>query len=101
MPTTSWLSCRKQAIPVAAALCLLLPAAPAVAQVTEVPEAVRKKFNLDADFYKKHVDYKGLSILGSAKVSDEAMLEARHLIDQLLGEREDILKAMVKRGCRF
>ncbi len=69
--------------------------------MTEVPDSIRKKFNLDADFYKKHVDYKGFSILGSAKVSDAALLEARYLIDQLLGEREDILKAMIKRGCRF
>jgi alpha-glucosidase len=70
-------------------------------KVTEVPEAVVKKFNLDTTFYKKHIDYKGFSILGSAKVSDEALLEARRLIDQLLVEREDILKAMIKRGCRF
>jgi alpha-glucosidase len=70
-------------------------------KVTEVPEAVVKKFNLDTTFYKKHVDYKGFSILSSAKVSDEALLEARYLIDRLLGDREDILKAMIKRGCRF
>jgi alpha-glucosidase len=102
MPATSWLLRRKPALREVAALCLaLLTAAAASAQVTEIPEAVRKKFNLDADFYKKHVDYKGLSILGSAKVSDKALLEARYLIDQLLGEREDILKAMIKRGCRF
>ncbi|MFO0863509.1 MAG: hypothetical protein U0744_02415 [Gemmataceae bacterium] len=71
------------------------------AEVTEVPEAIRKKFDLDTSFYKKHVDYRGFSILGSAKVSDEALLEARYLIDKLLGHREDILKAMIKRGCRF
>jgi hypothetical protein len=29
------------------------------------------------------------------------LLEARYLIDKLLGEREDILKAMIKSGCRF
>jgi alpha-glucosidase len=70
-------------------------------KVAEVPEAVVKKFKLDTTFYKKHVDYKGFSILGSAKVSDEALLEARYLIDQLLHDREDVLKAMIKRGCRF
>lgn len=69
--------------------------------VTEVPEAVVTRFNLDTTFYKKHLDYKGFSILASAKVSDEALLEARYLIDKLLGDREDILKAMIKRGCRF
>ena len=80
------------------------PAAPAAkdeAKVTEVPEAVVKKFKLDTTFYKKHVDYKGFSILGSAKVSDAGLLEARYLIDQLLGDRADILKAMIKRGCHF
>jgi len=95
-------TCCSRAIATAVALCCLPLTLPkAAGQVTEVPEAVRKKFNLDADFYKKHVDYKGFSILGSAKVSDQALLEARYLIDQLLGEREDILKAMIGRGCRF
>jgi alpha-glucosidase len=70
-------------------------------KVTAVPDEVIKRFKLDTTFYKKHVDYKGFSILSSAKVSDEALLEARFLIDKLLGEREDIRKAMIKAGCRF
>jgi alpha-glucosidase len=70
-------------------------------KVTEIPEAVIKKFDLDTTFYKKYVDYKGFSILSSAKVSDEALLEARYLIDQLLHDREDILKGLIRRGCRF
>lgn len=70
-------------------------------KVTAVPEEIVKKHRLDTDFYKKHLDYKGFSILSSAKVSDAALYEARHLIDKLLGEREDILKAMIKAGCRF
>jgi hypothetical protein len=106
---------------ISAALCLLMPTAapasdrtdllrfprtttilqPQGPKVTEISEEIRKKFKLDADFYKKHVDYKGFSIISSAKVSDEGLLEARYLIDKLLGEREDILKAMIKRGCRF
>ena len=73
----------------------------AQAKVTEVPEAVIKKFNLDTTFYKKHVDYKGFSILSSAMVSDAALLEAHYLIDKLLGDRDDILQALIKRGCRF
>jgi len=71
------------------------------AKVTAVPEAVIKKFDLNTAFYKKHVDYKGFSILSSARVSDAGLLEARYLIAQLLGEREDILQAMIGRGCRF
>jgi hypothetical protein len=69
--------------------------------VTPVPEEVVKRFKLDTTFYKKHLDYKGFSILSSAKVSDAGLYEARYLIDKLLGEREDILKAMIKAGCRF
>jgi alpha-glucosidase len=70
-------------------------------RVTQVPEEVVKKYKLDTAFYQKHLDYKGFSILSSAKVSDAALLEARYLIDQLLGERDDILQAMIKAGCRF
>jgi alpha-glucosidase len=70
-------------------------------KVTEVPAAVIEKFQLDTTFYKKHLDYKGFSILASDKVSDEALLEARYLIDQLLHDREDILKALIDRGGRF
>jgi hypothetical protein len=70
-------------------------------RVTAIPETVIKKFDLDTTFYKKHLDYKGFSILSSDRVSDEALYEARYLIDQLLGQREDILKAMIKAGCRF
>jgi alpha-glucosidase len=70
-------------------------------KVTAIPEEVVEKFKLDTEFYKKHVDYKGFSILASARVSDAALLEARYLIDKLLGEREDILKAMIKARCRF
>jgi predicted metalloprotease with PDZ domain len=71
------------------------------APVTAVPEEVVKRFKLDTSFYKKHLDYKGFSILSSANVSDVALREAGYLIDQLLGKREDILKAMIKAGCRF
>jgi Anthrax toxin lethal factor, N- and C-terminal domain len=69
--------------------------------VTAIPDAVIKKYDLDTTFYKKHLDYKGFSILSSDKVSDTALYEARYLIDKMLGEREDILKAMIKSGCRF
>jgi alpha-glucosidase len=70
-------------------------------RVTAVPAEVVEKFKLDTTFYKKHIDYKGFSILSSAKVSDTALVEARYLIDQLLRERPDILRAMIKAGCRF
>ena len=70
-------------------------------KVTAIPEEVIKRYKLDTTFYKKHLDYKGFSITSSDKVSDEGLYEARYLIDKLLGEREDILKAMIKNGARF
>jgi alpha-glucosidase len=70
-------------------------------KVTEIPEAIIKKYDLDTKFYKKHLDYKGFSILSSARVSDEALYEARYLMDCMLCEREDIVKALIKRGVRF
>ena len=77
-------------------------------KVMAITEEIIEKYTLDQgqskldrEFSKKHLDYKGFSILSSAKVSDMALLEARYLIDQLLGDREDILKAMIKQGCRF
>lgn len=70
-------------------------------KVTSIPDETVKRYKLDTTFYKKHLDYKGFSIISSAKVSDAGLLEARFLIDKMLGEREDILKAMIKSGCRF
>ena len=55
-------------------------------KVTAIPEGVIQRYKLDTTFYKKHLDYKGFSILSSAKVSDVALLEARYLIDKLLGK---------------
>jgi hypothetical protein len=93
-----WAAC---CLPAGAAAQEPPPKQDAEPKVTPIAEEVIKKFKLDTTFYKKHLDYKGFSILSSAKVSDAALLEARYLIDKLLGEREDILKAMIKQGCRF
>jgi alpha-glucosidase len=75
-------------------------AAPPLPQVTTVPEKVRKKFRLDP-FYQKHTHYKGFSILSSSKVSDRALLEARFLIGQMLGNRDDVLAALIRARARF
>jgi alpha-glucosidase len=69
-------------------------------KVSEVPAELREALKLDP-FYKKHTDYKGYPILSSEKVSDAGLLEARHLISQMLADRDDIVKALIKRGCRF
>jgi alpha-glucosidase len=72
----------------------------APAKVTKVPEELREALKLDP-FYTKHTEYKGYPILSSAKVSDEALLEARYLIAHMLAERDDIVQAIRKKKCRF
>jgi alpha-glucosidase len=69
-------------------------------KVTGVPGELRESAKLDP-FYEKYTDAGGLPILSSKKVSDEALLEARQLILQMLSKREDVLQAIVKSKCRF
>ena len=76
---------------------LALQAAPKVAAP---PAKVRAALGLDA-FYQKHVDVGGFSIVSSKNVSDYALLEAAYLIRQMVGPRDDILKAMAKNKTRF
>ncbi len=88
-----------------ALLCLLLLTSATFSgepepKVSPVPEELRETLKLDP-FYQKYTDYKGYPILSSAKVSDKALLEARYLISQMLADRDDILKALVKSKCRF
>ena len=73
---------------------------PPTPRVVAVSKDLRDKLKLDP-FYQKHLDLAGLPILSSDKVSDAALVEAAYLIRHILSEREDILRAMVKRGCRF
>ena len=76
---------------------LALQAAPKVAAP---PAKVRAALGLDV-FYQKHVDVGGFSIVSSKIVSDYALLEAAYLIRQMVGPRDDILKAMAKNKVRF
>lgn len=89
----------------AIAVLLLLAGVPLHGQevnlkVTEVPKELREAAKLDP-FYKKHVDYDGLPILSSEKVSDAGLLEARYLIGQMLANRADVRKALVKSKVHF
>ena len=68
--------------------------------VGDVPKDLRDKLKLDP-FYQKHLDLSGLPILSSEKVSDNALIEAEYLIRQVLSNREDVLKEMVKNRVRF
>ena len=71
-----------------------------IAAPNPVPAELREKLHLDP-FYQQHLDVHGLPILGSAKVSNYAMLEAAYLIEQTLGHRPDILKAMANNKVRL
>jgi alpha-glucosidase len=70
------------------------PPAPA-SQVGSIPPALQERLRLDA-FYKKHVDALGFPIFSSDKVSDEALLEAAYLINQMLADRDDVREALIK-----
>lgn len=95
-------------LPIWAALLLLpllavaapLAAADADLRVTPVPEPVRAEFKLAAH-YQKFVSAGGVPVVGSARVNDYALLEARFLILQMLGHRPEILTAMAKNHVRF
>jgi hypothetical protein len=69
-------------------------------QVTAVPEAVRSRLDLD-DFYEKHVDANGLSILASSEPSDESLLLACKLLNNMLSRRDDVRQELIRRKARF
>ena len=68
--------------------------------VTTPPVSVVERLGL-GDFYKKHVDLRGFTIVGSEKVSDYALLEAAYLVDKMLGQRQDLLDAMAANKVRL
>src|SRR3954468_4976065 len=67
--------------------------------VGPVPDGLHDRLNL-SPFYQQHLDVRGLPVLGSAKVSKYALLEAAYLVEQTLGHRPDILKAMAENKVR-
>lgn len=83
-----------------AAPCARLMGEEESARVTPVPEAVRTEFKLAAQ-YEKFVSAGGLPVVGSAKVNDFALLEARFLILQMVGHRPEVLAEMAKNKVRF
>jgi predicted metalloprotease with PDZ domain len=52
-------------------------------------------------FYAKYLDVKGLPVVASAEVADEALERTGFLVSHLLAGRPDILQAMVKHGTRL
>jgi hypothetical protein len=70
------------------------------AKVTPVPDDVRKEFKL-APFYKKYVSVGGVPIVASEKVNDAALLEARFLVEKMVGHRPEVLTAIAKNNVRL
>ena len=68
--------------------------------VSKPPTDVIERLEL-SDFYEKYVNVRGFTIVSSAKVSDYALLEAAHLINIVLSDRQDILDALIANKVRF
>lgn len=77
-------------------LALVLVAAMALQDAVAPPPA---SLGLDP-FYKKHLDAGGLPVVGSDKVSDAALVEARRLVVAMTSKRPDVLKAMIGKKTR-
>ena len=86
-------------------ICLTLPVI-ATAQVIDISEPipplseVRDAFDLDP-FYQQWIGVGGLPVVASAKVSPYALTEAAWLIRQMIGNRPDVLQALVPSKMRF
>jgi hypothetical protein len=92
---------RKSALLAAGFLALSgvwLPAAEVTVQPP--PAAEVKRLWLDP-FYQKFASAGGFTIVASEKVSDFALIEAAWLIEQMLGQRPDVLKAIVAAKVRL
>ena len=52
-------------------------------------------------FYTQRLDAGGFPVVASARVNPYALKEAVHIIDQILANRSDVRRAMVKSGARL
>ncbi len=67
--------------------------------VGPVPPALRLRLGLAA-FHAKHLDAGGVPVLGSPRVRDEALHEARYVVLSMIGHRPDLLNALRDAGVR-
>lgn len=65
-----------------------------------IPAEVRSQFKL-ADFYQKGLVLEGFPIVASNEVRDEALLEAGFIVQHMLVNRPDILRAMAANNVRL
>ncbi|HKP76988.1 MAG TPA: hypothetical protein VJT67_15765 [Longimicrobiaceae bacterium] len=68
---------------------------------TPVPDEIAERYGLDTRFYSKYVEAMGIPILGSAELSDAAMLEAGYLTVAMLQNAPDIAQRIVENHGRI
>jgi hypothetical protein len=71
------------------------PPEPFFAKVREKDRDAARKF------YKKYIDVKGIAVVASAEVADEALQRTYFIVTRMLAGRPDILAAMAKHGTRL
>jgi alpha-glucosidase len=74
--------------------------------VTAPPESFFERYReRDRDaarqFYKKHLDLKGISVAAAGEVDDEALRRTHFLVTRLLAGRPDIIAAMARHKTRL
>lgn len=72
----------------------------ALARVIAPPATLVRTWGLSAT-YTKYIAVHGFPILGSARVSDAALREAAYLVEQMLGQRTDVLDKLAANHVRF
>jgi alpha-glucosidase len=75
-------------------------------KVSAPPDAVFDKYRKDdretaRKFYTKYLDVKGVAVLASGAVADEALLRTHHIVSRMLAGRPDVIEAMAKNGTRL
>ncbi|HEY7118249.1 MAG TPA: hypothetical protein VH475_16800 [Tepidisphaeraceae bacterium] len=78
----------------------------ALPAVGVVPEQVFARFregdrDVARGFYKKYIDVKGLAVVASGEVADEALQRTYWIVTHILAGRPDVLEAMKKAGTRL
>lgn len=71
-----------------------------ISSVEAIPERLRSEWQL-SEFYQKRISVRGFSVLGSKKVSDNALRESAWIVAKMIGHRPDILEAMTAQKVRL
>lgn len=83
------------------AICFALAVPALSGDVTSIPEAEKERLDLDTDFYRKYLSFRGFPIVASEEVSDYALYEAAYLMEKMLGHRQDLLQTIIDQKVRL